>query len=198
LRSSCGRAGSTCRSRWARPSAHCESAERRADELRYTAEEAAALLREALGPDLPEASLTALAERTEGWAAGLQLAAISVRGQTDVGLVATFSGSHRYVLDYLTDEVLEHQDAQVREFPLETSVLERLSGDLCDAVTGRTDASAMVEAINRANLFLLNLLDEVRRGWRYHQLFADLLRVRLHQCEPDWSIESPHSASCVG
>ena len=113
-------------------------AELRAGDLRFTAEEAAALLREAAGADLPAAAVAALAARTEGWAAGLQLAGLSLRGQPDVaGFVAAFSGSHRYVLDYLTDEVLEGQTDQVREFLLETSVLERLSGELCDAVTGR-------------------------------------------------------------
>jgi LuxR family maltose regulon positive regulatory protein len=96
--------------------------------------------------------------------------------------VATFSGSHRYVLDYLTEEVLEHQTEPVREFLLETSVLERLSGDLSDAVSGRTNSQAMLEAIE-AVLFLVPL-DEVRGWWRYHHLFADLLRIRLQQERP--------------
>ena len=98
--------------------------------------------------------------------------------------MATFSGSHRYVLDYLTEEVLERQPEPVRAFLLETSVLDRLSGPLCDAVTGRTDGQAMLEAIERANLFLVPL-DEVRGWWRYHQLFADLLRARLQQEQPE-------------
>ena len=103
-------------------------AELRAGELRFAAEEAAALLRETAGKVLSAAVVSALAARTEGWAAGLQLAGLSLRGQPDVaGFVAAFSGSHRYVLDYLTDEVLEGQTDQVREFLLETSVLERLS-----------------------------------------------------------------------
>src|SRR5215471_18653112 len=105
------------------------------------------------------------------WAAGLQLAGLSLRGQADTaGFVAAFSGSHRFVLDYLTQEVLGQQSGAVRRFLLETSVLERLSGELCDAVTGRTDSQAMLEAIERANLFLVPL-DEVRGWWRYHQLF---------------------------
>jgi LuxR family maltose regulon positive regulatory protein len=159
-------------------------AELRAVELRFTAEEAAALLHEALGGDLPVASVAALQARTEGWVAGLQLAGLSLRGQADVaGLVADFSGSHRYVLDYLAEEVLDRQSEQVREFLLETSVLDRLSGALCDAVTGRTGGQAMLEQIEQANLFLLPL-DEVRGWWRYHQLFADLLRVRLQQQQP--------------
>ena len=159
-------------------------AELRAADLRFTAEEADALLREAAGGGLPGTAVAALTTRTEGWAAGLQLAALSLRGQADVTeFVATFSGSHRYVLDYLAGEVLDRQTAQVREFLLDTSVLERLSGELCDAVTGRSGGQAMLEAIERANLFLVPL-DEVRGWWRYHQLFADLLRARVLQEQP--------------
>ena len=168
----------------ARLRARGQLAELRAAELRFTAEEAAALLREAIGADLPGAAVAALAARTEGWAAGLQLAALSLRGQADAaGFVAAFSGSHRYVLDYLTGEVLERQDDQVREFLLETAVLERLSGPLCDAVTGGAESQAMLEQVERAGLFLLPL-DEVRGWWRYHHLFADLLRARLQQERP--------------
>ena len=115
-------------------------AELRAAELRFTIEEeeAAALLRQAVRPALPEAAVAALTVRTEGWVAGLQLASLSLRQQSDVaGFVAAFSGSHRYVLDYLAGEVLERQPDEVRSFLLKTSVLERLSGALCDAVTGR-------------------------------------------------------------
>jgi LuxR family maltose regulon positive regulatory protein len=156
-------------------------AELRAAELRFTADEAAALLREAIGADLPGAAVAALTARTEGWAAGLQLAGLSLRGQADTaGFVAAFSGSNRYVLDYLTGEVLERQNPQVREFLLETSVLERLSGQLCDAVTGRADSQAMLQDVERAGLFLVPL-DEVRGWWRYHRLFADLLRARLQE-----------------
>ena len=165
----------------ARLRARGQLAELRAGELRFTPDEAAALLREATGPGLPGAAAAALTTRTEGWAAGLQLAALSLRGQPDpAGFVATFSGSHRYILDYLTGEVLQHQPEPVRTFLLETSVLERLSGPLCDAVTGRTDGQVMLEAIERAGLFLVPL-DEVRGWWRYHHLFADLLRARLQQ-----------------
>jgi LuxR family maltose regulon positive regulatory protein len=159
-------------------------AEFRGSELRFTADEAAAFLREAAGPSLSDAAAAALAARTEGWAAGLQLAGLSVRGQTDIsGFVANFSGSNRYVLDYLTEEVLGRQSNEVRAFLLETSVLEQLGGPLCDAVTGRTGGRAMLEAIERAGLFL-EPLDEVRGWWRYHQLFADLLRARLRQQQP--------------
>ena len=159
-------------------------AELRAQDLRFTADEAATMLREAIGADLPGAEVAALTARAEGWAAGLHLAALSLRGQADTaGFVAAFNGSHRFVLDYLTEEVLRQQSEPVRRFLLETSVLDQLSGALCDAVTGRADSQAMLEAIERANLFLMPL-DEVRGWWRYHQLFADLLRARLQQEQP--------------
>jgi LuxR family maltose regulon positive regulatory protein len=170
-------------------------AELRAADLRFSADEAAALLHEAAGPGLAGAAVDALTARTEGWAAGLQLAALSLRGQADVtGFVETFSGSNRYVLDYLAGEVLDRQTEQVREFLLDTSVLERLSGELCDAVTGRPGGQAMLEAIERANLFLVPL-DDVRGWWRYHQLFADLLRVRLVQEQPDRVTALHHAAA---
>ncbi|HEY7014920.1 MAG TPA: LuxR C-terminal-related transcriptional regulator [Streptosporangiaceae bacterium] len=162
--------------------------ELRAADLRFTADEAAALLRQGAAVSdvaLPETALAALAARTEGWAAGLQLAALSLRGQPDaVGFTAAFTGSHRFVLDYLAEEVLEHQSEQVRTFLLETSVLERLSGPLCDAITGRPGSQALLEEAERAGLFLVPL-DEVRGWWRYHHLFADLLRARLRQDEPE-------------
>ena len=159
--------------------------ELREADLRFTREEAAALLRTAVGPELPEAAVAALGDRTEGWVAGLQLAALSLRGHPDISaFVEGFSGSHRYVLDYLCEEVLDGQPEPLRAFLLETSILERLSGPLCDAVTGRTGSQALLEAIERANLFLVPL-DEVRGWWRYHRLFADLLCVRLHQEQPD-------------
>ncbi len=160
-------------------------AELRTADLRFSAEEAAALLRESAGADLPAAAVAALAARTEGWVAGLQLAALSLAGrQADpAGFVAAFSGSHRYVLDYLAEEVLDRQQEELRTFLLETSLLERLSGGLCDAVTGRTDSRAMLERVEQAGLFLVPL-DEVRGWWRYHHLFADLLRARLQQQRP--------------
>jgi LuxR family maltose regulon positive regulatory protein len=161
--------------------------ELRATDLRFTADEAALLLQQlAEEPDsaLSDADVAALTARTEGWAAGLQLAGLSLRGHTDAaGFVAAFSGSHRYVLDYLTGEVLERLDEQVRTFLLETSVLERLSGQLCDAVTGQTASQALLERSERAGLFLV-ALDDVRGWWRYHHLFADLLRARLQQQRP--------------
>src|SRR5215216_7213223 len=169
----------------ARLRARGQLVELRERELRFTPQETAALLGEAVGLDLPAASLAALAARTEGWVAGLQLAALSLQGHSDpVGFVASFSGCHRYVLDYLTEEVLARQPEPLRTFLLETSVLERLCGPLCQAVTGRADSQGLMEQIERANLFLLPL-DEVRGWWRFHQLFADLLQARLAQQQPD-------------
>ena len=169
----------------ARMRARGQLTELRAADLRFTAEEAAALLRGAVGADLPDAVVAALGERVEGWAAGLQLATLSLRGHTDVTrFVEEFSGSHRYVLDYLAEEVLDRQPPVLARFLLETSVLERLSGPLCDAVTGRSDGQQLLEAIEAANLFVLPL-DDSRRWWRYHHLFADLLRARLQQLAPD-------------
>src|SRR5215469_16925749 len=168
----------------ARLRARGQLAELRGADLRFTPEEAAELLGEAAGRGLPGTAVAALVARTEGWAAGLQLAALSLRGQADaVGFVAAFSGSHRFVLDYLGQEVLDRQEAELRGFLLETSVLDRLSGVLCDAVTGRGGSQAMLEEIERAGLFLIPL-DEVRGWWRYHHLFADLLRARLQQERP--------------
>jgi ATP/maltotriose-dependent transcriptional regulator MalT len=169
----------------ARPRVRGQLLELRAADLRFTPEETAMLLRETIGLELPAPSLAVLAARTEGWAAGLQLAALSLRGHHDArGFVAGFSGSNRYVLDYLAEEVLARQPEELARFLLETSVLDRLSGALCDAVTGRSDSQRLLEAAERANLFLIPL-DEERHWWRYHQLFADLLRARLGQERPD-------------
>jgi len=168
----------------ARLRAHGQLAELRAVDLRFSPEEATALLGETAGLGLPASTAQALVARTEGWAAGLQLAGLSLRGHADAaGFVAAFGGSHRLVLDYLADEVLDGQTEQVRTFLLETSVLEQLSGELCDAVTGRDGSQAMLQDIERAGLFLVPL-DEVRGWWRYHHLFADLLRVRLRAERP--------------
>src|SRR5580704_6856019 len=168
----------------ARLRARGQLAELRAADLRFTAAEAGELVREMAGEPgaaLPDTAVAALAARTEGWAAGLQLAALSLRGQADAAaFVAAFTGSHRYVLDYLGEEVLECQPEQLQTFLLETAVLERLSGGLCDAVTGRAGSQALLEQVEQAGLFLLPL-DEVRGWWRYHRLFADLLRARLQQ-----------------
>ena len=167
----------------ARLRARGQLTEIRVAELRFTPAEAGNLLQHA-APALPDASVAALTARTEGWAAGLALAALSLHGHGDAAaFVAAFTGSHRYVLDYLAEEVLEGQDKQVRTFLLETSVLERLNGPLCDAVTGREGSQALLEQAERAGLFLIPL-DELRGWWRYHHLFADLLRARLQQEQP--------------
>ena len=182
----------------ARLRARGQLAELRAAELRFTPDEAAELLREAIGLRPARRRVAALATRTEGWAAGLQLAALSLQGRADVaGFVAEFSGSHRFVLDYLAEEVLERQPRSVRTFLLETSVLDRLSGPLCDAVTGRRRrASAMLESLERANLFLVPL-DDGRGWWRYHHLFADLLRARLQRQHPA-RVPELHRAAAPG
>jgi LuxR family maltose regulon positive regulatory protein len=171
-------------------------AELRAADLRFTPGEAAELLGETAGPGLPAAAVVALVARTEGWAAGLHLAGLSLRGHAEdaAGFAAAFSGSHRFVLDYLADEVLDAQTGQVRAFLLETSVLERLSGELCDAVTGRAGSQAMLADIERAGLFLVPL-DEVRCWWRYHQLFADLLRARLAAEQPGRAVPLHRAAA---
>src|SRR5215211_1339805 len=169
----------------ARLRARGQLAELRERDLRFSPEETAELLRTAVGSELPEAAVVALAERTEGWVAGLQLAALSLQGRINpAAFIDGFSGSHRYVLDYLTEEVLDGQPDHLVRFLLETSILERLCGPLCDAVTGRADSQALLEQVERANLFLVPL-DEVRGWWRYHHLFADLLRARLAREQPE-------------
>ena len=178
----------------ARLRARGQLAEVRVAELRFTAAEAGQLLQPAV-PALPDASVAALAARTEGWAAGLQLAALSLRGQPDsAAFVEAFTGSHRFVLDYLAEEVLERQDERLRTFLLETSVLDRLSGPLCNAVTGRAGSQSLLEEAERAGLFLIPL-DEVRGWWRYHHLFADLLRARLQQQQPGRVAQLHHNAA---
>ncbi|HZD00936.1 MAG TPA: LuxR C-terminal-related transcriptional regulator, partial [Actinomycetes bacterium] len=160
-----------------------ELVEVRAADLRFTHQETAAFLRQVWGLDLSVDAVAAVEARTEGWAVGLQLAALSLRGRPDPeAFLEDFTGSHRYVLDYLSEEVLARQPERLVRFLLETSVLERLSGPLCDAVTGRSDGQDMLEELERANLFLVPL-DEQRRWWRLHHLFRDLLRARLRRTE---------------
>jgi LuxR family maltose regulon positive regulatory protein len=158
--------------------------ELRAAELRFGAAEAGAFLAEVMGLHLSQEDVTTLQARAEGWIAGLQLAALSLQGKADIAsALLAFSGSHRFVLDYLSEEVLSRQPAEVQTFLLQTSVLERLSGSLCDAVTGSQESQAMLETLDRANLFVV-ALDDVRGWYRYHHLFADLLRSRLSQAMP--------------
>jgi LuxR family transcriptional regulator, maltose regulon positive regulatory protein len=176
-----------------------ELVEVRAADLRFSPDEAEAFLNEVMGLQLEPALVTALETRTEGWAAGLQLAALSARthaaadGPGDVaGFVEAFSGSHRFVLDYLVEEVLGGQPDEVRDFLLDTSVLDQMTGGLCDALTGRADGQEMLETLEHGNVFVVPLDDE-RRWYRYHHLFADALHARLAARETD-RVHALHAA----
>ena len=151
----------------------------RAADLRFTREEAAAYLNQTAGLDLEASQITALEERTEGWIAALQLAALSMQGRDDVdGFIAGFTGDDRFVVDYLVEEVLDRQSDDVRRFLLWTCILDRLTGALCDAVTGEEGGQRTLEDLDRRNLFVIPL--DARREWyRYRHLFADVLRARL-------------------
>jgi LuxR family maltose regulon positive regulatory protein len=162
-----------------------ELVEVRAADLRFTLEEAAAYLNDVTGLDLAASDIATLEGRTEGWIAALQLAALSMQGRDDVaGFIAGFAGDDRHIVDYLVEEVLGRQPAHVRSFLIETSVLDRLSGPLCDAVTGQRGGKAMLESLDRANLFVVPL-DDSRRWYRYHHLFADVLLAHLLDEEAD-------------
>jgi LuxR family maltose regulon positive regulatory protein len=169
----------------ARLRARGELVEVRARDLRFTGDEAAVYLTEVGGLRVEASDVAALESRTEGWVAALQLAALSMQGRDDVGdFIAGFAGTDRYVVDYLADEVLSRQPEQVRDFLMRTSVLERLGPDLCDAVVEREGSRAMLESLERANLFVVPL-DDQRRWYRYHHLFADVLRAHLSADHPD-------------
>jgi LuxR family maltose regulon positive regulatory protein len=179
----------------ARLRAQGELVEIRAADLRFTSDEASAYLNEAMGLDLAAPDVATLEMRTEGWIAALQLAALSMQGREDVaGFIAGFSGDDRYIVDYLVEEVLHRQPEPVRSFLLETSILGQLSGPLCDAVTGHDGGKAMLEVLDRSNLFLVPL-DDRRRWYRYHQLFADVLRARLLDDRPELVTEL-HRRAC--
>jgi len=179
----------------ARLRARGQTVELRAADLSFTEPEAAQFLNNAMGLHLDSGSVSALKERTEGWIAGLQMAALSMRHREDVsGFIKNFSGTNRYILDYLLEEVLAGQSPEVQHFLLLTSILERLSAPLCDALLKNETAepsfilhaersSTILEYLERANLFLVPLDDE-RKWYRYHHLFADLLRARLDQIYP--------------
>jgi LuxR family transcriptional regulator, maltose regulon positive regulatory protein len=168
----------------ARMRARGELAELRVGELQFSGEETAELLNGSMGLALAAEEVARLAERTEGWAAGLVLAGLSLRGRPDPsGFVAAFSGGDRHVADYLVAEVLERQPAELREFLLRTSVLERLSGPLCDAVLQTQGSAALLGELEASNLFVVPL-DDRRQWYRYHQLFADLLQLQLVAREP--------------
>ncbi len=156
-----------------------QTVEIRQADLRFTEEETADFLQRVMRLELSPTDVTALQRRTEGWVAGLQLAALSLRGRDDVHrLVQSFTGSHRYILDYLIEEVFQRQPAGVQDFLLKTSILDRLTAPLCDAVAEREDSREVLLALEQANLFVVPL-DESRQWYRYHRLFADLLRQQL-------------------
>ncbi|MGN6489904.1 MAG: LuxR C-terminal-related transcriptional regulator [Devosia sp.] len=179
----------------ARLRAQGELVEVRAADLRFTLDEIAAYLNGAMGLGLPAADVAALGDRTEGWIAALQLAALSIEGRDDVAsFIAGFAGNDRYVFDYLVEEVLQRQPDDVREFLLETCFLDRLSGSLCDAVTGRSGTGQTLEALHRANLFLVPL-DDRREWYRYHHLFADVLETQLDAAGRDRQRELRRRAS---
>jgi LuxR family maltose regulon positive regulatory protein len=167
--------------------------ELRATDLRFTSDETATFLNQVMGLDLTVDHIAALETRTEGWVAGLQLAALSIQSREDIpGFLAAFTGSQHYILDYLVEEVLQRQSESVRAFLLQTSILDRMTGPLCDAVTlgcrskrsGESGGQAMLDRLEHANLFVVPL-DSRRHWYRYHHLFADFLRARLHQIWPD-------------
>ena len=163
----------------ARLRGRAELVEVRAADLRFTPGESETFFNELMGLDLSPDDILALDARTEGWPAGLQLAALSMRGRDDTsGFIDAFTGSHRFVLDYLVEEVLRRQPEDVRRFMLETAVLDQMTGSLCDALTGLPDGRATLEALDRNNLFIV-ALDDQRTWYRYHHLFAEALRARL-------------------
>jgi LuxR family maltose regulon positive regulatory protein len=162
-----------------------ELVEIRAADLRFTPGEAAAYLNGVMGLALTAADVAALEGRTEGWIAALQLAALSMQGREDTAaFIDGFAGDDRYIVDFLAEEVLQRQPEDVQQFLLQTSILDRLSGPLCDAVTGLDGGKARLAALERGNLFLVPL-DDRRRWYRYHQLFADVLHARLRDERPE-------------
>lgn len=179
----------------ARLRARNQLTELRADDLRFTSDEAAVFLNEVMGLKLSADNIAALESRTEGWIAGLQLAALSMQGRDDpTGFIQDFSGSHRHVLTYLAEEVLEHRPKGTLHFLLQTSILDRLCGPLCDAVTGGTGSQVLLQKLEQANLFIVPL-DNEGKWFRYHHLFADVLQTRLQQMQPDLLPELHRRAS---
>ena len=169
----------------ARLRARDQLTELRAADLRFTPAEAAEFLNQVMGLNLSAEDIAALEDRTEGWIAGLQLAALSMQGHQDVpGFVRAFAGDHRYIVDYLVEEVLQRQPEPVRSFLLQTAILDRLNGPLCDAVTGQAGSSARLEALERGNFFVVPL-DDKRHWYRYHHLFAEVLSAHLMAEQPD-------------
>jgi LuxR family maltose regulon positive regulatory protein len=169
----------------ARLRARGELTELGAADLRFTKPEASAFLREAMSLEVSERDVATLEDRTEGWAAGLQLAALSLKGRSDMrGVADAFSGDSRHVADYLVEEVLRAEPERVRLFLLSTCILERLGGPLCEAVSGVRDAQAVLQDLERRNVFVV-ALDDRREWYRYHHLFADVLRALAVREDPD-------------
>ncbi|PKN97330.1 MAG: helix-turn-helix transcriptional regulator [Chloroflexi bacterium HGW-Chloroflexi-4] len=169
----------------ARLRAHGQLIELRAADLRFTPTEAADFLNQVMGLNLSTDDIAALETRTEGWIAGLQLAALSVQGHHDAAsFIQSFTGSHRFILDYLVEEVLQRQPERVSSFLLQTSILDQLYSPLCDAVTEQTDCKEMLKALERDNLFVIPL-DDQRQWYRYHHLFADVLLEHLMGTQPE-------------
>jgi len=176
----------------ARLRARGQLTELRAADLRFTVEETALFLNRVMGLALRSEDVAALETRTEGWIAGLNLAALSLQGCEDTHtFVETFTGSHHYILDYLIEEVLSRQPQPVQRFLLQTSVLDRLCAPLCDALTGEPNGTEMLAQLRQANLFTIPLDDE-RRWYRYHHLFGDLLRKRLKQATSPDQVNALH------
>src|SRR5215203_5143433 len=173
----------------ARLRTRCQMSELHAADLRFTPEEAAAFLSDVMGLNLSAGDVAALEQVTEGWIAALQLAALSMRERKDIsGFIRSFSGSHRDVFDFLAEEVLQRQTDRVQMFLLETSILDRLSGPLCDALTGRNNGQRTLERLERENLLVVPL-DDDRVWYRYHHLFVDFLRGRLRRESPERTVE---------
>ncbi|MEV5026787.1 LuxR C-terminal-related transcriptional regulator [Paenibacillus sp. LPE1-1-1.1] len=172
-----------------------ELTELRATDLRFTPGEAAAFLNQVMGFGLTHDEITVLETRTEGWIAGLQLAALSMRGREDIpAFIRAFAGENRYIVDYLVEEVLQRQPGHVRSFLLQTSILDRLHGPLCDAVTGQEEGSIQLDALERGNFFVVPL-DDKRRWYRYHHLFAEVLSAHLRADQPNQVAELHRRAS---
>jgi LuxR family maltose regulon positive regulatory protein len=179
----------------ARLRAHNRLNEIRARDLRFNSRDTDRFLKDVMGLRLSRADVAALEDKTEGWIAGLQMAGLSVRDTADPsGFIAALSGSHRYILSYLTEEVLDRQPAEIRRFLLQTSILDRLNGGLCNTVTGRSDSHALLERLFKANLFLVPLDDE-GHWYRYHHLFADLLCDLQNTLQKDETVQLHRRAS---
>ena len=157
----------------------------RAADLRFTSKEAATFLKRVMGLNLSAEEIAALEAHTEGWIAGLQLAALSMQGRDDVGnFIRSFTGSHTYIIDYLAEEVLQRQPEPIQSFLLQTSIFDRMCGPLCDAVLASGDSQRLLDYLQHSNLFMISL-DDKREWFRYHHLFADVLQARLRQTRPD-------------